>query len=87
MSDITLRLAEACERAAEYAQALVHIGYDDVFWGSGVTTMEEAVALVDAAEADIEKYRALAAALRNAVEVSSLNGTRIVNVVLTIGDA
>ena len=85
MSDTTLRLAEACERAAEYAQALVNIGYDDVFWGSGVTSMEEAVTLVDSAEANIEKYRALAAALRGAAREDPIHAPNDWSI--TLGDA
>jgi len=77
MSDTTLRLAEACERAANDELMQMHVSEDDVCKCSSCVRLTE-----------IEKnLRALAAALRNAVEVSSLNGTRIVNVVLTIGDA
>lgn len=73
MSDIARRLAEACERAAAVLNAHAEAN----------ATSSRGAAMA----ADVSDIRALAAALRGAVEVSSLDGTRIVNVVITIGDA
>ena len=76
MSDITLRLAEACEDA--------EVLFSLVRWREiEHLSRADAERILRSADA----LKTLAAALRGATEVSSLDSTRIVNVVIALGDA
>jgi len=79
VSDTTLRLAEACERAMAYAQyiateRIVDLAQSEI---TNYGLLSDAERVRQNAKDDVEYYRALAAALRGAKQIVTHEGNTL----------